>query len=117
MKTIIAGSRSISSYRLVSKIITQAAYEITEIVSGHAIGVDQLGERFAKEKNLSIKLFIPNWKRYGKRAGILRNIQMAKYADALIAIWDGKSVGTKHMITVANQKNLRMFVHKIGNKQ
>jgi len=39
--------------------------------------------------------------------------QMAEYADALIAVWDGKSRGTRNMIDEAARKNLKLFVHKI----
>lgn len=112
MKTIIAGSRSISSFILVSKAIVESGFQMSEVVSGHAIGVDHQGERYAREKKIPIKLFIPDWKKHGKRAGILRNIEMSIYADALIAIWDGKSKGTKHMISVAKQNNLKVFMYK-----
>jgi len=32
---------------------------------------------------------------------------MAKHADALVAFWNGKSRGTKHMIDIATKKNLK----------
>lgn len=99
MKVIIAGSRSITEYTTVVSAFQEWPYdECTMIVSGGARGVDKLGERIAKEWHLPIAIFTPNWDELGKRAGMLRNIQMAHFAEGLIAVWDGKSKGTKHMI-------------------
>lgn len=40
-----------------------------------------------------------DWDRLGKKAGMVRNAQMADYADAAIVFWDGKSNGTANMIS------------------
>ena len=69
-----------------------------------------LGERFAKEYDYGLKVFKPNWVMYHKSAGIRRNKEMAEYADALIAFWDGKSNGTKNMIEEAKLKGLLVRV-------
>lgn len=112
MKTIIAGSRSISSYALVHRAIEASgiADQITEVVSGHAAGVDITGEKWANSKGIPVKVLPAEWGIYKKAAGKRRNIEMALYADALIAIWDGRSTGTKHMIKVAEGMGLRVFV-------
>lgn len=110
MKTIIAGSRDIVDYRWVRLAIEQSGFEITEVVSGGARGVDRLGERYAKEHNIPIKQFIPDWDGLGKKAGHVRNREMGDYADALIALWDGESKGTKGMIDYANSKGLKVYV-------
>ncbi len=100
MKIIIAGSRGITDYRHVEAAIVGAAFDITEVVSGNAIGVDILGEQWVGRQSGSIglKIFKPNWNQHGRSAGIIRNKEMGDYADGLIAVWDGKSRGTKHMI-------------------
>lgn len=104
MKTIIAGSRVLTrpdEERMVNAIINTCPWvdEITEIVSGHAMGADLLGELWAEANMVPGKLFPANWKLYGKQAGILRNIEMANYADALIYIQVNGSRGTAHMIS------------------
>ena len=82
-----------------------------EIVSGaYYKGADKLAEQYAKEKGFLIKQFPANWNKFGKAAGPKRNQQMANYTDALIAFWDGKSRGTKHMIEMAKQSKLRMII-------
>ncbi|RXP46200.1 DUF2493 domain-containing protein [Lutibacter sp. HS1-25] len=82
-----------------------------EIVSGaYYKGADKLGEQYAAEKGFHIKQFSADWKRYKRAAGSKRNQQMANYAEALIAFWDGKSRGTKNMIEVAKSYNLKIIV-------
>jgi len=98
MKVIIAGSRTITNYTLIAQAIKLSNFQISEIVSGTARGVDRLGERYAKEHKIPIKQFPADWDKWGKQAGYIRNQAMARYADALIAIWDGSSKGTKHMV-------------------
>lgn len=113
MKVIIAGSRSIENYNLVKEVIIDSSFHITEIISGAAKGVDMLGIRYAIEKGITIKLFKitkRDWQIKGKAAGCIRNKMMGDYADALIAIWDNRSNGTRHMINYAKQKGLQFFV-------
>lgn len=111
MKTIIAGSRSITNYKTVVYAVSQCGWVPSAIVSGCAPGVDTLGEEFAKQFNLPIHKYPADWNTQGRAAGPIRNRQMGDNADALIAIWDGKSPGTGDMIKYARQKGLKVFVH------
>lgn len=111
LKTIIAGSRTITDFETVAEAIKASAFPIVEVVSGAARGVDTLGEEWAEVHKIPIKRFPANWNTHGKKAGPLRNIEMAEYADALIAIWDGESRGTKHMIDEATKHGLQVFVY------
>jgi hypothetical protein len=113
MKTIIAGSRNIKSYSTVLKAIKASGFEITEVVSGGARGIDRLGEIWGVKNDLNVERFLAQWDKYGKSAGYRRNVEMANYAEALIAIWDGESKGTKHMIDIATEKGLKVFVHRL----
>lgn len=67
------------------------------IVCGVAAGVDRAGETYANKMNLEISYFPANWEKFGKAAGPIRNLEMAKFADALLLIWDGKSRGSANM--------------------
>lgn len=113
MKVIIAGGRTITDYSLVLSALAESQFILTEIVSGMAPGVDTLAIQYAQENNLPLKEFHANWNLYGRSAGPRRNRQMAEYADALIAIWDGESRGTKNMIEEATKRGLRVFVKRI----
>ena len=109
-KVIVAGSRVITDYALVVEAINRSLFGISEIVCGKAKGVDTLGERFAKERFIPIKYFPADWDNLGKRAGIVRNHAMGDYADCLIAIWDGKSVGTEDMINYMRNKGKPVYI-------
>lgn len=109
MKVIIAGSRTIFDSRLVYQAVERSGFEITEVVSGGAKGVDELGERWARSRSLRFTVFSAEWGKYGTSAGPVRNTRMAEYADALIAVWDGRSPGTGNMITTALAKGLKVF--------
>ena len=118
MKVIIAGSRDIINPKLEIAIALYScsfAKQITEVVSGTARGIDQAGEHYAELAGYKVKKFPANWNKYGKKAGYLRNVEMANYADALIAIWDGRSKGTEHMMNIAREKGLKLFVRIIND--
>ncbi len=75
MKTIIAGSRDITDYSLVCRAISESKFNITEVISGTARGVDTLGEKWVADNKIPVKKFFPNWS-IGKQAGFLRNLLM-----------------------------------------
>lgn len=109
MKTIIAGSRTFHNPEILEIALKHVSWEITEVVSGRAKGIDKLGEQWARKHNIPVKFFPAKWER-GLSAGYHRNLEMAEYADALLAIWDGKSKGTGHMIDIAKFKGLQTEV-------
>lgn len=111
MKTIIAGGRDFTDFDILWMILCAISDPPTEIVSGGARGADKLGEKAATDVGIPLKVFRANWDLYGKSAGYKRNVDMAIYADALIAFWDGKSRGTKHMIDIAIKNNLIVRVY------
>jgi predicted Rossmann fold nucleotide-binding protein DprA/Smf involved in DNA uptake len=113
MKTIIAGSRDFHDYDVVLKAIKESQFNISEVVSGMASGVDQLAIRYAQENNLPLHEYWAEWEFYGKSAGPIRNRLMAKNADALIAIHSKDSKGTKNMIETALKEGLRVFVRLV----
>lgn len=110
MKTIIAGSRHIDDYNLVSQAIEDSGFEITEVVSGGCRGVDKLGEKWALGHGIPIEHFQADWQNFGRAAGPVRNRGMAQYADALIALLTKDSKGTKDMIKQAHIYGLKIFI-------
>lgn len=113
MKIIIAGSRNITNIALVNHAML--GINPTEIVSGGARGVDMLGEQWAKQHNIPVFRMSANWDTEGKSAGYRRNERMAKYADQLVAIWDGHSKGTGHMINIMRNLNKPVFILNLGD--
>ena len=111
MKTIVAGSRDITDLKLVTHTIETVSFEVTEVVSGRARGVDTLGEVWAEQNKIPIQYFPADWNKFGRGAGPIRNREMAEYADALIAVWDGVSRGTRNMIELAKTYGLVVEVY------
>lgn len=115
IKLIIAGGRDFDNYNLLKETVNKFLSNYNGepcIICGGAKGADTLGERFAEEQGYKIKYFPADWNTYGKSAGFVRNIEMAENATALIAFWNGKSSGTKHMIETAKKYNLEILVQE-----
>lgn len=117
-RVIIAGSRTVPENDpdlvvRIHKILINIKGCDLEIVSGTCSGADRLGEYYAAQYGISVKQFPADWNTLGKSAGPIRNKQMADYATHLIAIWDGESVGTRHMIESAKRNGLKVRVIKI----
>lgn len=113
-KVIVAGGREFNNPQYLDYRMDQVLQDIEDrseiqIVSGKAKGADFLGEKYAKENKLDIKEFPADWEKYGKMAGPKRNVEMAEYANMLVAFWDGESRGTANMIF--NARNLGLQVH------
>ena len=113
MKVIVAGGRDITNFNLVEEAIAISGFEVSEIVSGKAKGVDTLGEVWALKHNIPVEAFPADWNAHGRSAGPIRNRQMAEYADALVAIWDGESKGTANMIQQARKNKLNVFIYLV----
>lgn len=118
---IVAGGREFNDYKLLCDVLNTVATvylsdEQVSIVSGAARGADALGERFAREHGVNLISKPADWNQYGKRAGFLRNEQMAHISNGLLAFWDGESKGTKHMIDTANGMGLDVFIQMYGTR-
>jgi hypothetical protein len=72
---------------------------VTEVVSGTAVGPDRIGERWALVNDVPVARFPALWSEYGARAGVVRNAQMGVYAEVSLILWDGVSKGTRNMIS------------------
>lgn len=116
MKLIIAGSRGFTSYETLRTKLNQLGLEDKQltVISGCAKGADQLGEQWAHEFGKQLIKMPADWDQFGKSAGYKRNEEMAKIATHLVAFWDGKSPGTKHMIDLAEKYDLLINIRIIN---
>jgi hypothetical protein len=132
MRVIIAGCRSIKDKRaveLIDEAVKKSGWQIDEVISGDAAGVDTAAIAWAKANHIDIVRMPANWEKYSKAAGYKRNQKMAwyaniivqtfsaqeipvddKYRPGLIAIWDYKSRGTGHMIDIATELGFSIFI-------
>lgn len=99
IKVAVVGSRCASSQHY-SLILENVPADATEIISGGAVGADMLAKQYAIEKNLRYTEFVPDYKTFSKTAPLIRNNQIVKSADCVICLWDGKSKGTRNVISL-----------------
>lgn len=118
-RVIVAGGRDFNNYAGLAASLDYLLKNINDeiqIVCGMARGADKLGEQYAKERGYKVIYMPADWDIDGRSAGFKRNIKMAEYADALVAFWDGKSSGTRHMIETAKFKGLDIRVKRYQMK-
>ena len=118
-KVIIAGGRDFTDYEYMSKELSKLLFNSSHfdgdsitIISGMAKGADTLAIKYADEHQMTKILFPANWKKYPIIAGFLRNEDMLRIATHVIAFWDGKSSGTKHMRDIADEKGIPVWIYK-----
>ncbi len=110
----IVGSRTFVNYNLFCEVLQKAVGVWgmpTEVVSGGAAGADSLAKRWATEHSLPCRELLPEWSRYGKAAGPMRNTQIIDYATHVIAFPSHGGRGTQDSIRKAAGKPL--IVHWI----
>jgi len=112
LKVIVAGGRDFQNYPLLQKKLNEIFRNRDDIVivSGMARGADSLAVKYAEENKIRVSEFPAQWVKYGNSSGFRRNIEMARFSDACVCFWDGKSVGTKHMIDTAKGLNLKLRI-------
>jgi len=113
MKVIIAGNSAITDEAAVYKAIEASKFIITEVVCGSVPGPDQIGEQWAKLHSIPIKYFKANVGEYGKTATVIRDKQMANYADALISVQSDKSHSTNYVVQCAKRIGLKVYTYKV----
>jgi hypothetical protein len=115
MRTIVAGSRECTDMALLEAAMAECGWMPSIVISGGAKGADRLGEEWARQHGIPVERHPADWDRFGRSAGHRRNAEMAACAEALVALWDGRSPGTQGMIGIARKQGLRVHVHRIDN--
>ena len=119
-KVAIGGCRYYTDYKLfkscLDEILKDQKDEII-IISGHCSGVDLMAERYAAESGLKAEIFYPEWEKYGRAAGPIRNKKMVEAANIVIAFWDGKSKGTESVIRYCEKTGKKCEIISIKEEQ
>lgn len=117
-RIVVAGCRNYENYMDATAYIEMCIKEIRKrytlvFLSGGCTGADMLGERYARENGFTVEYYPANWKKYGRSAGPIRNLQMAQACDYVICFWDGKSRGTASMISYAKELQKPLKIKRI----
>lgn len=123
MKIAIVGSREFVDYNrfviLLKAVLPRFVNLKTSkfsFVSGGARGVDRMAEQFCEENEYECKVFKANWDLYGKSAGFIRNAEIVRESDLILAFWDGYSRGTLDTIQKATQTGKIVCIIGLGDE-
>ena len=118
MKIAVVGGRSFNNYSFLKNVLHSTIQEevvkkdqqVSKIISGGATGTDLLAEKYASEFNLETTIFLPNWKKFGKSAGVIRNQDIIQNSDIVVAFWNGISRGTKSSIELSKKYKKKLII-------
>ena len=127
MKLGITGSRTIEQFdfipyftmrdekfRAFCRMYGLGRRKITEVITGGARGIDTLAFQAAESIGLRNRQFLPDRRKFpGKqilKAYQERNRQIVDRCDILLAVWDGKSRGTKNTLSYARKSGKPVFL-------
>lgn len=114
-KIMVCGSRTINDEKLIFSKLDDVLinYPNMVLISGNAKGVDSISEKWAKSHDIQIELYKPDWQKYGRAAGIIRNKLMVENSDFVVVFWDGISKGTKSDIDFCKKLNKPFFISEM----
>ena len=121
MNLAVIGSRSFNDYEFLSKTLDEIiekhldpfalfTNDLPVIISGGARGTDTLAERYADSNNYKKIIYLPDWNKYGRNAGMIRNKLIIKDAKIVICFWDGFSKGSKNSLDLARKQNKKLYL-------
>jgi hypothetical protein len=113
MRIAVVGSRDYPDLAEVRQFVWEQTRD-TVIVSGGARGVDDAAVKEAQRLNMPYEVYPADWGRHGRRAGVIRNQEIVRKADEVVAFWDGKSPGTKFTIGFARSLGRPVSVYLPG---
>ena len=118
MRVAIVGSRTLLDMQYVRDAMQAARVDYgivpTVVLCGDAPGIDRLGAKWAEETGIPVEHHPADWALHGQRAGPLRNARMAHLCDAVVAIWDGSSPGTRDMVARSAKLGRRVVLWQIS---
>ena len=101
MKIGVVGSRNLFIDEM-DKFIPRSC---EKIISGGAVGIDECAAKYARKQGIKLVEILPDYKKYGKAAPVLRNKNIADESDIVVAFWDGHSKGTRSIIDYCKKTN------------
>ena len=83
----VVGSREFKNWVQLKFVLDRTTKMDDELVSGGALGVDSMAQRYAKENGLDIKIYYPKYARFGKGAAFIRNKTIVENSDLVLAFY------------------------------
>ena len=122
LRLLITGSRGIPPAYTYERFQNDLEKELKGqlpdvLLNGCAAGIDEWARTWAVAHDIPIKSYPAEWTKHGKKAGILRNVQMVDAASHVVGFWDGKSPGTRQCVNYARRKQKLRAVYMMTNKK
>lgn len=112
MKVIICGDRNWTDEDKICKEINKLPL-YSWIIQGECSGADLLARKIALNLGYDVVGFPANWKKYGKKAGRIRNQRMLQTKPDLVIAFHSNlknSKGTKHMVNIARRQDIKVRI-------
>lgn len=111
MRVLVCGSRDWSRLAKIAARMN-ALPDGSIVMHGGARGADRIAANYAEGLGLGVEEYRADWQRHGRKAGIVRNLDMLDAKpDLVIAFWDGGSRGTRHTIEEAERRGIPVEVY------
>jgi len=111
LRVAVVGGRDFKDEQQLKNVLDELNPRPTQIISGGAKGADTLAKKYADSNNIICTVVPARWELYGRAAGPIRNKEIVRLSDMVVAFWDGKSRGTKNTINTAKQYRKTLAVH------
>ena len=111
MKVVITGGRDFNEKKYIHEQLDKIHSEtpITLLVQGNAIGADILSGMWATKNKIKMLTVKADWDKFGNKAGLIRNIEMADMYDYDMVIAFPGGRGTAHMIEYCESRNMNII--------
>lgn len=111
VRVVVTGSRGWTNAGAIHRRLSLLP-EGSTIIHGRAgSGADWIADVYARQLDFDVVRMPADWDLYGRRAGIVRNIEMLNTDPELVlAFWDGESRGTRHCVEEARKRGIPVEV-------
>lgn len=112
-RVIIISSEKISNYFYLRKKLNYLLKNKTndlEILVQEEMAITNSIKKYAKERKFRFRSVEANWKKYGKRAGYIRNENMFNEVDGVIIFWSKQNKQINHILNLCKERNIKVKI-------
>jgi len=114
MKLLVTGGRDFDDFDFLKENLDKLLKEhgpLECLIHGGAQGADFLAHKWAHLNNIEQKVYVADWKLYGRAAGIIRNKKMLEDGKPdLVAAFPTGGPGTKNMIEISQKAQIKVKI-------
>jgi len=120
---LVTGSRDWPSVGILNTVICEFLMghindnESVTLINGGAHGVDQMAQKYWRDNNVGNVITVyPDWHLHGKRAGIVRNVDMMNMdPDYVLAFIYNTSKGSTFTLNESLRRGLKTYAFRLDS--